>query len=275
MLHHFKLVCVKIFFLDIILFSVLLFSSHFPNLSRYSIILPSFPVFPTAFATFPVLTKSLASDLLRIITKSLLTRAVKVVSNATVHLFFSFSTFYLSFTNVQSILYWDLWGNMMLNTLRPMYTLQNSNKKTTLNCFKCMHRDVCLCRMLQVKICFKNLHGSRSTVEKHFDSVVVNGVCELQCVLISWNCHHLQNLSAKNTRFDSGFNDCKSVCMKMHDASIIQLNTHTMWHGSFLSFRQCPASHFFFVGNLVLIYWEPACVFFMPHHGASTKNTKQ
>lgn len=50
-----------------------------------------------------------------------------------------------------------------------------------------------------------------------------------------------------------------------------RIYTHMMWQGSFLSFRQCPASHFFFVGNVVLTYLEPAWEFFTPHHGASRK----
>ena len=42
-----------------------------------------------------------------------------------------------------------------------------------------------------------------------------------------------------------------------------------MWQGSFLSFKQCPFSHFFLVGNEVFIYFDPACVFLTPHQGAS------
>lgn len=78
-----------------------------------------------------------------------------------------------------------------------------------------------------------------------------------------------------------------SVCFRLHWLQALCLlawkcivsnltldSTHMMWHGSFLSFRQYPASHFFFVGNVVLIYFDPACVFLIEHHGASEKHTK-
>ena len=42
-----------------------------------------------------------------------------------------------------------------------------------------------------------------------------------------------------------------------------------IWQGSFLSFKQCPFSHFFLVGNEVFTYFEPACVLLTPHQGAS------
>ena len=46
-------------------------------------------------------------------------------------------------------------------------------------------------------------------------------------------------------------------------------NTYIIWQGSFLSFKQCPFSHFFLVGNEVFTYFEPACVLLTPHQGAS------
>lgn len=103
--------------------------------------------------------------------------------------------------------------------------------------------------------------------EEDFSGVVVNDACKLLWVFISCSCHHLQNLSETNRH--------PFASMKMYYASNISLDsTHMMWHGSFLSFRQCPASHFFFVGNVVWIYLDPACVFLMQHHGASKPGHK-
>lgn len=52
-------------------------------------------------------------------------------------------------------------------------------------------------------------------------------------------------------------------------------STYIIWHGSLRSLRQCPASHFFLVGNVVLMCFAPACVFFTPHHGASAREMLQ
>lgn len=168
-------------------------------------------------------------------------------------------------------------GDQSPNSKEKRSHLPKKKKAKANNYFKCMLRDMCLCKMFQVKICFMHLHDIISKMEKHFDSVVVNGACEVQWVLLSYSCHHLQNLSATNTVWFRLYwlQVPMFACMKIYYASIVTVDsTHTMWHGSFLSFRQCPASHFFFVGNLVLIYWKPACVFFTPHHGASKKDTK-
>lgn len=136
------------------------------------------------------------------------------------------------------------------------------------------------CKTFKIKL-IPLIHASpvsiSSMVEENFDCVVVNDACKLQWVFISCSCHHLQYLSETNTDISFRLHWLQALYLLAWKCIVSNLtldSTHMMWHGSFLSFRQYPASHFFFVGNVVLIYFDPACVFLIQHHGASEKHTK-
>ena len=112
--------------------------------------------------------------------------------------------------------------------------------------------------------------SSSARAEEDFDGVVVDRVGQLQQLLLPRRRHHLQHLSGGDK---SHF--IRSLCTNSSPSwpPLLIPVSHMMWQGSFRSFRQCPASHFFFVGNVVLMCLEPAWVFFTPHHGASEEET--